>query len=109
MSWGALVVELLRAFAAWFRYTYSPEMVERRDAINLELMKGKNREEVDQIFGGKDTIGLGYFLNESLRILRAQKTDPAPGWEANLPDRILLRPRDEKSKTEDHTEGPDLG
>lgn len=100
-----VILEVIRAIAAWLRYQYDPDMIKRRDEINLELMKGKNREEVDQIFAGKNTVSLGYFLSESLRILRAQKTNSSAGGETSFSDRILPKPRDPKDRDSDPEAG----
>lgn len=110
MGWTEAIGALIQAICAYFIYRFDPKQIARRDAINAELTKEKNRAEIDQLFADKNTLMFAYFISEYTRIVRAKgKTDNSTGRESDLLDRILPPPRNEEDRNQDPTEGPDIG
>lgn len=101
----ALAVEIIKALAIYMRYRFDPEMIRRRDEIHQRLLGGKNRDEVNALLAGKDVLGVSCFLNEYLRLVRSQVPASAANSKPDLLDRILPKPRDEKDRDSDSSEG----
>jgi hypothetical protein len=101
-----LIAQLLKIVAAYFSYRFSPEQVKKRDQINAELLKERNREEIDKILAGGNTISMSVFFSEYLSRLREKAgADPVTGGKTDILDRILPKQRDEESRNKDDKEG----
>lgn len=99
------IIAIIKAVSAYFQYQYDPAQIARRDEINKQLAEENGYDSVETFLGKSDTVNLSVFISEYLRRMRPQETDSATGRAADLLIGVLPKPRNQKSRDADPTEG----
>lgn len=103
--WAAIFA-VIQALMAYVRYRFDPAQIARRDEINKQAALEGGLNEINQALADKNILSLSFFVSE---FLRTKGSDSTPRWAADLIARSLPTPRDDKTRSEDTEDGPDIG